>query len=216
MPTSRLCLLAFPLLAIASLPVVARAQLNSPEIRVNPNTGEEMRGSEYDNQYREELRERHREEQERKGAKLQEGMPEQETAYAKDACGLGCSDHEGIQVRGIPGTSLVAVVYKARMDDDVLKLQLRFYNDGEVPERLVIDPSIAPASFYVEVGEAKLGILKDEDGEFQAKEPLDEVLEPGEIVSWWAEFPAPPSGTASFNLDIFPVDPFLNVPLHAD
>ena len=215
MPTSRLCLLVLPVLAIASLPVVARAQVNSPEIRVNPNTGEEMRGSEYENQYREELRDRRREEQD-EGEELQEGMREQEAAYARDACGLGCSDHEGIQVRGISGTSLAAVVYKARVDDDVLTLQLRFHNDGLVPERIVIDPSVAPESFYVEVGDEKLGILEDEDGELQAKEPLDEILEPGDIVSWWAKFPALPSGTVALNVEIFPVDTFRNVPLEVD
>ena len=212
---SRLCVLALPLLAIASFPVVARAQVNNPEIPVNPRTGEEMSGTHNPNQYGEGLRDRHRDEQKKDEEKLLEGMPEQE-AYARDACGVGCSDHEGIQVRGIRGTSLAAVVYKARIEDDVLTLQLRFHNDGPVPERLVIDPSIAPGSFYVEVGDERLPILEDEDDQLQAKEPLDEILDPGDIVSWWAKFPAPPSGTTVFNLEIFPVDPFRNVPLEVD
>ena len=213
---TRIYLVVLSVLAVASLPVAARAQQNTREIYVNPRTGEEILGPYYANRYLEELRQLRREEEE-EGEKVWEDLRESEVVYAKDACGVGCEDHEGIQVRGIPGTSLAAVIYKAHIDDDdVLTLQLRFHNDGLVPERLVIDPSTAPGSFYVEVGDEKLTILEDEDGELQAKEPLDEVVEPGDIFSWWARFPAPPSGTASFDLEIFPFDAFRNVPLHVD
>ena len=106
---SRIYPVVLSVLAIASLPVAARAQRNTPEIYVNPRTGEEMMpGPYYANRYLEELRQQSREEQE-KGAKVWEDMRESEVAYARDACGLGCGDHEGIQVRGIPGVAATAL-----------------------------------------------------------------------------------------------------------
>ncbi|MGH7565592.1 MAG: hypothetical protein ACREK2_02060 [Gemmatimonadota bacterium] len=209
MPKSYFLLVVLGLLAIPSLPVAARAQVNPPT-DVNPATGELVE-QHYADRYQVWLRDRRRRGQLAKSEKLEE-MQEREAAYAADACGLGCSDHEGIQVRGIPGTSLAAVVYKAKLDDDVLILQLRFHNDGSDPARLTIDPPSAPEGFFVQVGEKKLFIIKGEDGELEAKKRLAVTLEAGEMESWWAQFPAPASGTKAFDLQI-PAVTFRDVPL---
>jgi hypothetical protein len=137
-----------------------------------------------------------------------------DAAYAADACGLGCEGHEGLQVRGIPGTDLAAVVYKTFREDDALTVQLRFHNDGSERARLALDPSSVPESFFVQVGESRLTILTDEDGGLESKGRLVEVLAPGEIESWWARFPAP-RGATTFDLHI-PGVVFRDVPLESD
>jgi hypothetical protein len=209
MPKSYFLAVVFALVAIPSLPLAARAQVNPPTY-VNPVTGELLE-QHYVDRYQDWLRDRRRRGQLAKSEQI-EKMQARQAAYAADACGLGCSDHEGIQVRGIPGTSLAAVLYKAKLDDDVLTLQLRFHNDGSEPARFTIDPWSDPERFFVQVGEKKLFILEDEDGELKAKEPLAATLEPGEIESWWAKFPAPPPGTKTFDLQI-PAGAFREVPL---
>jgi hypothetical protein len=140
---------------------------------------------------------------------------ERQLAYAADACGLGCEGHEGLQVRGIPGTHLAAVVYKAYLDEDVLTVQLRFHNDGLEPARLTIDPLEMPGSVFVQIGETRIPVLTGDDGEQQSKGVVDEVLEPGEIESWWARFPAPPRGATTFDLHI-PAVTFHDVQLEID
>ena len=214
MSTPRFHPVVLSVLAIATLPLSARSQVNGPEIRVNPTTGEELLEPYYANQYLEELRDDRREAEDESAAD-REGSREREVVYAKDACGVGCDDHEGLQVRRIPGTLLAAVIYKAELDGDVLTLRLRFINDGPASERLVIDPSTNPESFYVQVGKEKLHILEHERGELEAKDPSDEVLEPGEIASWWAKFPAPPSETEAFDFQL-PAVAFRDVPLDID
>jgi hypothetical protein len=44
---------------------------------------------------------------------------------------------------------------------------------------------------------------------------LNELLEPGEIESWWARFPAPPLGATTFDLHI-PTVTFHDVQLEID
>jgi hypothetical protein len=138
---------------------------------------------------------------------------DQQGMHENAACELGCSDHEGIQTRAIPGTSLVGVVHQAKLDDDVLTLRFRFYNDGSEPARLTIDPTSAYESYFVQVGREKLFILKNEDGELDAKESLSSDLKPRKMETWWAKFPAPPAGTEAFDLEIPPVASFRNIPL---
>jgi hypothetical protein len=209
MPKPYFLAVVLALLAIPALPLAARAQVN-PRTYVNPVTGELLE-QHYADRYLDRLRDQRRRGQLAKSEHM-ETRQERAAAYAADACGLGCSDHEGIQVHGIPGTSLAAVLYKAKLDDDVLTLQLRFHNDGSERTRFTIDPSSDPERFFVQVGEKKFFILEDEDGELEAKAPLAVTLEPGEIESWWAKFPAPPPGTNAFDLQI-PAGAFRDVPL---
>lgn len=142
-----------------------------------------------------------------------EARRRQELMHTSGACDLGCSEHEGLQIRPIPGTALVGVVHQAGVDDGVLTIRLRFYNDGSEPARLTIDPAAAYETFVVRAGGETLRILRDEDGELEAKEPLAVDLKPGKVESWWAKFPAPPAGTRAFDLEIPPIAPFAGVPL---
>lgn len=154
-------------------------------------------------------RDRIREEQDA----LQGNFATVDDAYVEDPCGFGCDDHLGLQSRGIPGTPLVAVVHEASREDGVLTLRLRFYNDGSEPARLRIDPAGDPEACFVRAGQAKLRVLEDEDGELEAKDPLDVALAPGEMESWWARFPAPPADTANIDVMIPPVAAFTDVPV---
>jgi hypothetical protein len=145
-----------------------------------------------------------------------EARRRQDLMHTSGACDLGCSEHEGIQIRPIPGTALVGVIHQASVDDGVLTVRIRFYNDGAEPARLTVDPTAGYETFFVRVGGERLLILKDEDGELEAKEPLEVDLKPGKVESWWAKFPAPPSGARAFDLEIPPIAPFANVPLEDD
>jgi hypothetical protein len=205
-------LLLAALFAVPALPVDGNGQVNLPTFR-NLATGELIERP-YAMRYQRVVRDIQRSKYLKSTEKLL-NFGEREAAYATDACGIGCEDHEGLQVRGIPGTFLAAVVYKALLDDDALTIQLRFHNDGSEAARLTVDPRGAAQSFYVQVGEEKLYILAEDDGELVAKEPLDVELEPGEIESWWARFPAPPRGTTAFDFHI-PTVLFRDVPLAND
>jgi hypothetical protein len=190
------------LLTIPCLQHPARAQVNPPHF-FNPATGELIEQP-YVNRNQYMVRDRRLREQSLADER-QQNRRRQELAYAADACGLGCDLHEGLQVQGIPGTFVSAVLYKARIEGDDLTLQLRFFNDGVVPARLTLDPSAAPGSSFVQVGQERLQ-------ETESKGAIDEVLEPGEIESWWARFPAPPSGATTFDLHV-PAVTFRDVPL---
>ena len=203
-------LLVIAFFAIPVLPIEGVGQVNLRRYPVQRGDGEtlEMDRTEA---YQSGQRQRRGIEQQRGMDRLQD-QRERELEYAADACGLGCEDHEGLQVHRIPGTHLAAVVYKALLDDDVLTVQLRFHNDGAERARLTMNPSGAPESFFVQVGEDHLPILTDDDGELQSKGAVDEVLQPGEIESWWARFPAPSSDATTFDLHI-PAGTFRDVPL---
>ena len=204
--------LLLPIAFFAMLPIEAVGQVNPPTFR-NPTTGELIEQP-YADRYQQRVRDRQRREQLRSSERLL-NFRERDAEYTADACGLGCEGHEGLQVKGIPGTRLAAVVYKTRLDDDVLTVQLRFHNDGAESERLTMDPSGAPQSFFVQVGVDRLPILSDEDGELESKGALDVILDPGEIESWWARFPAPSSDATTFDLHI-PAGTFRDVPLEVD
>ena len=207
---SRTLLLAVPLFVLLVSPSDGVAQVNPPR-RFNSATGELIE-QHYALRYQQQWRDQHRKTQLRRSERLLEFRERNAKYYA---CGLGCDLHEGLQVQGIPGTFLSVALYKARVDDHALTLQLRFHNDGAEPERLTIDPSATSESYYVQVGEGRLHILEDEDGELKSKGPLNELLGPGEIESWWARFPAPPHGATTFDLH-FPAVTFRDVPLSTD
>jgi hypothetical protein len=181
-------------------------------VRVNRETGELFEPY-YAVRYRASIEDQRRDEQIARTKALLD-FRLREAAYAADACGLGCEGHEGLQVRGVPGTDLAAVVYKARLDDDVLTVQLRFHNDGAEPARLSIDPAVEPESFYAQIGEERVPIRSGEDGRPEAKDALDEVLDPGEIESWWARF-STPRDAFTFDLHI-PGVTFRDVALETD
>jgi len=191
----RPCLLI--LLAIPFLPLAAHAATQQDPVggaALDPNYADQA-----ERERREQLR---REQEERRSG-------------ADDPCALGCGDYEGLQTRGIPGTSLVAVLHRTEIDDGVLTARLRFYNEGEAPAHLSIDPT-GEETFVLRVGTEEYPILRNEDGEPEAKDPLSLELEPGEMESWWAKFPAPPAGTRRIDLDIPPAVTFRDVQIDAD
>ena len=206
---SRTLLLVVPLLVLLVAPGDGVAQVNPPR-RFNSGTGELVE-QHYALRYQHRWRDRQRKTQLRRSERLLE-FRERDAENAADPCGLGCYLHEGLQVQGIPGTFLSVALYKARVEDDVLTIQLRFHNDGAMPERLTLDPSGTSESFYVQVDEGRLYILEDENSELKSKGPLNELLEPGEIESWWARFPAPPPDATTYDFHI-PAVTFHDVPL---
>lgn len=208
---SRTLLLVVPLFVLLVSPSDGVAQVNPPR-RFNSATGELIE-QHYALRYQHQWRDQQRKTQLRRSERLLE-FRKRDAKYAADACGLGCYLHEGLQVRDIPETFLSVALYKALVDDDVLTLQLRFHNDGAERERLRIDPSDMSEPYYVQVGENRLYILEDENGELESKGRLNELLEPGEIESWWARFPAP-HGATTFDLHL-PAVSFHDVPLETD
>lgn len=193
----RSSLLIAALCAIPILPLTARAAIQQDPVggaALDPNYADQA-----ERERREQLR---REQEERRSG-------------ANDPCELGCGDYEGLQTRGIPGTSLVAVLHRTEIDDDVLTARLRFYNEGETPAHLSIDPA-GEETFVLRVGTEEYPILRNDDGEPEAKDPLSMELEPGEMETWWAKFPAPPAGTRRIDLEIPPAATFRDVRLDAD
>ncbi len=189
----RSCLLVVALLAIPALPLAGRAAVQQDPVNGQPL--DPHYADQADQQRRDQLR---REQDERRSD--------------ADPCELGCGDYEGLQTRGISGTSLVAVLHRTEIEDDVLTARLRFYNEGEAPAHLSIDPS-GEQTFVLRVGTEEYPILRNEDGEPEAKDPLSMELEPGEMETWWAKFPAPPAGTRSIDLEIPPAAIFRDVRL---
>ena len=195
-------------LMIPSLPLVARAQVNPPHF-VNTATGELMNERRHNSGWGQFQRLRSHD----TSYMMRESLRRQRGTFAQDACGPGCSDHEGLKVQRIPGTYLSVALYRVRLDDDVLTVQLRFHNDGVVPAQLTMGiPPAALEWFYVQVGEEKIHILTDDDGGLESKGAVDVVLQPGEMESWWARFPAPPSDSGTFDLHV-PEVTFPDVPL---
>ncbi len=185
------------LIAIPALPIAARGAVQQDPVGgqvLDPNYADQA-----ERERRDQLR---REEEERRNS-------------ADDPCELGCGDYEGLQTRGIPGTSLVAVLHRTEIDDGVLTARLRFYNEGETPAHLSIDPT-GEESFVLRVGAEEYPLLRSEDGEPESKDPLSLELEPGEMETWWAKFPAPPAGTRRIDLDIPPAVTFRDVRIDAD
>lgn len=188
----RSSVLVVALCVLPSLPLTARAAIQQDPVggaALDPN---------YADQAEQERREQLRREQ------------EERRSGADDPCALGCGDYEGLQTRGIAGTSLVAVLHRTEIDDDVLTARLRFYNEGEAPAHLSIDPT-GEDVFVLRVGAEEYPILRNEDGEPEAKDPLSMELEPGEMETWWVKFPAPPAGTRRFDLVIPPAATFRDV-----
>jgi hypothetical protein len=54
----------------------------------------------------------------------------------------------------------------------------------------------------VEVDGERSFILRDEDGDLEAKKSFAGELDPGEMESWWARFPPLPSQAVSFDIVI--------------
>ena len=182
------------LVAILSIPIGAMGQNERPPPR-NPNTLTEDDRERYERQWRDRRR-----------------FVEEEL-HEYPGC-TGCNRRtEGIQSQPIPGTSLVAVLNDVDLDDGILTVRLRIYNDGSWPTRLTIDPKTAYESIFVRAGNEKLFILRNDHGDLVAKDRLDVELGPGEMESWWVDFPRPPEGTETFDIVISPIAPFHNLSL---
>lgn len=197
MRSLRLVPVVLSLASLSSMPIAARAMI----VQQDPVAGQPL-----DPNYADQA-ERERQERQRQ---------EQDERRVDDPCESGCGDHEGLQTRGIPDTQLVGVLNRTEFDDGVLTVRLRFYNEGAEPARLSIDPTGSEEAFILRAGGEEHQILRNEDGELEAKEPLDVEIKPGKMETWWAKFPAPPAGTHEFDLEIPPVATFRNVRLEDD
>lgn len=193
----RFSLVFLALCAIPLMPPTARAA-----IQQDPVAGQALDPNYADQAERERREQLRREQEERRES-------------ADDPCELGCGDYEGLQTRGIPGTSLVAVLHRLEVDDDVVTARLRFYNEGEAPAHLTVDPT-GEAAFVLRAGAEEFPILRNEDGEPEAKDALAVELEPGEMETWWAKFPSPPGGTRWIDLEIPPAATFGDVRFEVD
>lgn len=120
---------------------------------------------------------------------------------------------EAIQSHGLPGSGLMAVLHDIDVGKDALTVRIRVYNEGTEPATLVLDPTASYDAFYVEVAGEKSFILRDEDGDLEAKKSFAGELDPGEMESWWAQFPPLPSQVVSFDIVIPPVPRFEGVPV---
>lgn len=184
------------LVAIASIPIAAIGQNQRPPPR-NPNTitEDDRERLRYERQWRDRRR------------------FEEEQLHEHPGC-PGCNRRtEGIQSRPIGGTSLVAILNDVDLDDGVLTVRLRIYNDGSWPTRLTIDPEATYGLIFVRAGNEKLFILRNDHGDLVAKDRLDVELIPGGMESFWMDFPAPPEGTETFDIEISPIAPFEDLSL---
>ena len=121
-----------------------------------------------------------------------------------------------IQNHTVLASGLVAVLHDVDVEKDALIVRLRFLNHGAGPVTLVIDPSADYEAYFVEVDGARRFILRDDNGSFQAKKPIDGELEPGSMESWWAKFPPLPPDAESFDLVVPPAPRFEAVPVSPD
>ena len=109
---------------------------------------------------------------------------------------------EAIQSHRVPGTGLMAVLHDIDVGKNALTVRIRLYNEGTETATLALDPTASYEAFYVEVDGEKSFILRDEDGDLEAKESFAGELDPGETESWWARFPPLPPETVSFDIVI--------------
>ena len=109
---------------------------------------------------------------------------------------------EAIQSHGVPGTGLMAVLHDIDVGKNALTVRIRLYNEGTETATLALDATASYEAFYVEVDGEKSFILRDEDGDLEAKESFAGELDPGETESWWARFPPLPPETVSFDIVI--------------
>ncbi|HET7693651.1 MAG TPA: hypothetical protein VFM44_11235 [Gemmatimonadota bacterium] len=118
---------------------------------------------------------------------------------------------EAIQSHRVPGTGLMAVLHDIDLGEDALTVRMRFYNEGTETATLALDPNASYEAFYVEVDGEKSFILRDEDGDLEAKESFAGELDPGEMESWWARFPPLASHAVSFDIEIQSIPRFQGV-----
>ena len=118
---------------------------------------------------------------------------------------------ESIQSHRVPGSGLMAVLHDIDVEEDALTIRLRFYNEGTETATLALDPTASYDAFYVVVGGEKNFILRDDDGELEAKNSFAGELDPGEMESWWARFHPLPAQAMSFDIVIPPVPRFQGI-----
>lgn len=193
---------SLPLIIVALLALLALPAATRAAVQQDPVAGQALDPNYADQAERERRDQQRREQEERRES-------------ADDPCESGCGDYEGLQTRGIPGTRLVAVLHRLDIDDDVVTARLRFYNEGDTPAHLAIDPT-EEAEFVLRAGDEEFPILRNEDGKAEAKDALSLDLDPGEMETWWAKFPSPPAGTRWIDLEIPPATGFRDVRFQAD
>lgn len=120
-----------------------------------------------------------------------------------------------IQTREVDATpGLVAELTEATRKDGVLTIKVRFRHTG--PERVYHSFETDHgrySRFYVTAGDQKYFVLKDSEGAPLAPQYLRVDLEPNLTMTWWAKFPAPPAGQATFDLVMPDLVPFEDVPI---
>lgn len=116
------------------------------------------------------------------------------------------------EVDATPG--LVAEMIEAKRKEGVLTIKVRFRNTGSESAWHNFETGHGDYSlFYVTAGDQKFLVLKDTEGAPLAPKYLNVSLETGQTLTWWAKFPAPPAGEATFDLIIPDIPPFEDIPI---
>lgn len=111
-------------------------------------------------------------------------------------------------------TGLVAEIIEATRKEGVLTVKVRFRNTGSESVYKGFETHHGGYSlFYVTAGNQKFFILKDSEGEPLAPKYLNVSLDPGQAMTWWGKFPAPPPSEATIDLVMPDMPPFEDVPV---
>jgi hypothetical protein len=119
-----------------------------------------------------------------------------------------------IQTRNVDASPFVAELTRVEREDGVLTIQVRVRNTGAEDAYHSFDTGHGDyAKFYVTAGAQKFFVLKDTEGVALAPKYLDVNIGPGEAVTWWGKFPAPPASETEIDFVMPDVTPFEDVPI---
>lgn len=119
-----------------------------------------------------------------------------------------------IQTRNVDASPFVAELTRAEREDGVLTIEIRVRNPGTEDGYHSFDTGHGDyAKFYVTAGAQKYFILKDTEGAPLAPRYLSVSIGPGEVVTWWGKFPAPPASETEIDFVMPDVTPFEDVPI---
>jgi hypothetical protein len=119
-----------------------------------------------------------------------------------------------IQIQEPNAPGLVAELTEATRKDAVLTVKVRFRNTGADNAIHSFETGHGDYGlFYVTAENQKYFVLKDSEGAPLAPKYLSVNLEPGQTMTWWAKFPAPPAGVTTFDLVIPDTPPFEDIPI---
>lgn len=114
------------------------------------------------------------------------------------------------EVDATPG--MVAELIEATRKEGVLTVKVRFRNTGSERAYHGFETGHGDYSlFYVTAGDQKYFVLKDTEGAPLAPKYLSPNLDPGQAMTWWAKFPAPPASETTFDLVIPDMPPYEDV-----